>query len=106
LTADTDLQSVLDAVGLTAIVNRQPVVDDNDSDSGSSSSSSDETNEAKRARLDPDYVPTASTSPLTTAGHSQEISEAEPDDTDTEESGSWHPSETTSPEIYSSPEDD
>jgi hypothetical protein len=104
LTADTDLQSVLDAVGLTAIVNRQPVVDDNDS---RSSSSSDETNEAKRVRLDPDYVPsTASTSPLTTAGHSQEVSEAESDDIDTEESGSWHPSETTSPEIYSSPEDD
>jgi hypothetical protein len=90
---------------LAAIVKAsQPVVDNSDSES---SSSSDEATKAKRARLDPDYIPsTASTSPLTTAGNSQEISEAEPDETDTEESGSWHPSETTSPEIYSSPEDD
>jgi hypothetical protein len=90
---------------LAAIVKAsQPVVDNSDS---KSSSSSDEATKAKRARLDPDYIPsTASTSPLTTAGNSQEISEAEPDETDTEESGSWHPSETTSPEIYSSPEDD
>jgi hypothetical protein len=102
---------VLAAVGLTAVV--QPVVedDDNKSDIGSTSSSSscDETSEAKRARLDPDYVPsTASTSPLTTASPSQECSEdeAEPADSDTEDSESWNPSTTTSPEVYSSPEDD
>jgi hypothetical protein len=111
LTADTDLQSVLAAVGLTAIVKAsQPVVDDDDSDSGSSSSC-DETTEAKRARLDPDYIPsTASTSPLTTAGPSQEASEqedeAEPAESDTEDTESWNPSGTTSPEVYSSPEDD
>jgi hypothetical protein len=113
LTADTDFQSVLDAVGLTAIVKAsQPVVDKNDSDSGSSSSS-DEINKAKRARLDPDYVPsTASTSPLTTAGPSQEASEdeaeldAEPTESDTDDTESWNPSGTTSPEVYSTPEDD
>jgi hypothetical protein len=93
--ADTNIPSVLAAVGLTAIV--QPVVDDdNESDSGSSSSSSscDEISKAKRVRLDPDYVPsTASTSPLTTAGPSQEASEqedeAEPADSDTEDTESW-----------------
>jgi hypothetical protein len=107
-----DLQAVLDAVGLTATVNLQPVLEDVDGDSRSSSSS-DETNEAKRARLDPDYVPsTASTSPLTTAGPSQEASEdeAEPEaeltESDTDDTESWNPSGTTSPEVYSSPEDD
>ncbi len=86
-----------------------PAIDD--SSSSSSSSSSDEMVEAKRKKLDPDYCPsTASTSPLTTAGNSQEVSEVEEevelDETDTEESGSWHPSKSTSPEQYSPPEDD
>jgi hypothetical protein len=50
-------QSVLNAVGLTATVNRQPVLDDVDGDSSSSSSSEDEQVEAKRLKLDPDYTP-------------------------------------------------
>jgi cell division septation protein DedD len=104
---------VLAAVGLTAVV--QPVVDEDDDNesngarsSSSSSSDTDEISEAKRVRLDPDYVPsTASTSPLSTAGPSQEASEdeAEPAESDTEDS-SWNPSTSTSPEVYSSPEDD
>ena len=109
--ADTAVPSVLAAVGLTAVV--EPVVDeddDNDSNGARSSSSSDtdEVSEAKRVRLDPDYVPsTASTSPLSTAGPSQEASEdeAEPAESDSEDS-SWNPSTSTSPEVYSSPEDD
>jgi hypothetical protein len=94
-------------IRLTADVGYQPIADDIDN----SSSSSDNAIEAKRARLDPDYCPsTTSTSPLTTAGHSQAASEqedeVEPDESDTEESESWNPSGTTSPEFYSSPEDD
>jgi hypothetical protein len=75
-----------------------------------SSSSEDEAVEAKRKKLDPDYQPsTASGSPLTTADQSQNVSEQEeeePIETDTEDDESWQPSETTSPEIISSPEDD
>jgi hypothetical protein len=74
------------------------------------SSEEDEAVEAKRQKFDPDYQPsTASTSPLTTAFNSQDVSEQEeePDETDTEtDDESWQPSETTSPEIISSPEDD
>jgi hypothetical protein len=102
---------VLAAVGLTAVVKPVDEDDDNESDCARSSSSSDtdEISEAKRVRLDPDYVPsTASTSPLTTAGPSQEASEQEnePTESDTEDTDSWNPSTTTSPEVYSSPEDD
>jgi hypothetical protein len=101
---------VLAAVGLTAVVKPVDEDDDNENDCARSSSSSDtdEISEAKRVRLDPDYVPsTASTSPLSTAGPSQEASEdeAEPAESDTEDS-SWNPSTSTSPEVYSSPEDD
>jgi hypothetical protein len=82
-----------------------------ETETNSSSSSSDEASEAKRARIDPDYCPsTATTSPSTTAGHSQTTSEQEDEDdsdeSDTETTESWNPSETTSPEVYSSPEDD
>jgi hypothetical protein len=79
------------------------------SSSSSSTSSEDEAVEAKRLKLDPDYVPsTASTSPLTTANNSQETSEKEGStEVETEEDEeSWHPSDSTSPEIVSSPEDD
>jgi hypothetical protein len=81
----------------------------NNPSSSSSSSSGDEAVEAKRLKLDPDYVPsTASTSPLTTANNSQETSEKEGStEIETEEDEeSWHPSDSTSPEIVSSPEDD
>jgi hypothetical protein len=77
------------------------------------SSSEDEAVEAKRQKLDPDYMPsTASESPLTTAANSQEaseneeLSEIEPAESDTDDTESWHPSASTSPEVYSSPEDD
>jgi hypothetical protein len=82
----------------------------NNSSSGSSSSSEeDEAVEAKRQKLDPDYMPsTASTSPLTTAPNSQEVTDNEEmTETDTEDDEeSWHPSVSTSSEQYSSPEDD
>ncbi len=111
LTEDMNHQSVLNAVGLTATVNRQPVLDDVDGDSSSSSSSEDEQVEAKRLKLDPDYTPsTASESPLTTAANSQEASEEEEEEnkeSETEEDDeSWHPSASTSPEIVTTPEDD
>lgn len=93
-----------------SLVNVDSLVDDLIS-SSSSSSSEDEAVEVKRQKLDPDYQPsTASTSPLTTADHSQNVSEEEekePDETDTEtENESWKPSRSTSPELYSSPDDD
>jgi hypothetical protein len=82
------------------------------SESSSNSSSSDDGLEAKRLKIDPDYIPsTASESPLT-AANSQEVSEEENEkqlteqaETETEEE-SWAPSRSTSPEIISSPEDD
>jgi hypothetical protein len=79
-------------------------------DVSSSSNSSSEENEAvevKRRKLDPDYQPsTASESPLTTPVSSQNVSEEEPDESNSEDTESWQPSETTSPEIISSSEED
>jgi hypothetical protein len=111
LMADMTFGRCQTPVSLPASRPLSPVIGLTVDDSDNSSSSSDEVIEAKRARLDPDYCPsTVSTSPVTTAGHSQETSEQEDEveleESDTEESGSWHTSGTTSPEIYSSPEDD
>jgi hypothetical protein len=110
LMADMTFGRCQTPVSLPASRPLSPVIGLTVDDSDNSSSSSDEVIEAKRARLDPDYCPsTVSTSPVTTAGHSQATSEQEDEveleESDTE-SGSWHPSGTTSPEIYSSPEDD
>jgi hypothetical protein len=90
-------------------INSRSCNNPSNSSSSSSSSSEDEAVEAKRLKLDPDYVPsTASTSPLTTANNSQETSEKEEStEIETEEDEeSWHPSDSTSAEIVSSPEDD
>jgi hypothetical protein len=80
------------------------------SDKDSSSSSEDEEVEAKRLKIDPDYVPSTASEGTVTAYNSPVLSEKEeeeePEETETEEEGSWHPSESTSPEMISSPEDD
>jgi hypothetical protein len=75
----------------------------------SSSDSEDEAVEAKRLKLDPDYEPSTASEDSLTAPNSQDVSEEEEEEmleeTETEEE-SWHPSDNTSPELYSSPEDD
>jgi hypothetical protein len=79
------------------------------SSSSSNSSSEDEISKAKRLKIDPDYVPSVTSEGTLTATNSQEGSEVEDiekDETETEEDESWHPSESTSPEVISSPEDD
>jgi hypothetical protein len=76
-----------------------------------SSSSEDEELEAKRLKIDPDYVPSTASEGTVTAYNSPVVSEREEEEpekteTETEEEESWHPSNSTSPEQYSSPEDD
>jgi hypothetical protein len=76
-----------------------------------SSSSEDEELEAKRLKIDPDYVPSTASEGTVTAYNSpvvleREEEEPEKTETETEEEESWHPSTSTSPEQYSSPEDD
>jgi hypothetical protein len=76
------------------------------SSSNSSSSSDDEQAEAKRLKLDPDYVPSGTSEGTMTATNSQEVSELEEEgETETKED-SWEPSDGTEPEIISSPDDD
>jgi hypothetical protein len=79
--------------------------------SPSSSSSEDEAVEAKRQKLDPDYVPSTASEGTQTGENSRVTSEKEEEEeteeeTETEEDGSWYPSDSTSPEQISSPEDD
>jgi hypothetical protein len=74
------------------------------------SSSEDEATEAKRLKLDPDYVPSTASEGTLTGTNSQSVSEEEKveeekEETETEEEESWHPSTSTSPDVYSSPED-
>jgi hypothetical protein len=78
------------------------------SSSSNSSSEEDDEVEAKRQRLDPDYQPsTASESPLTSGSNSQQASENEADEPNTEtDDESWRPSDNTSLEVMSSPDDD
>ncbi len=91
-----------------------PFESDSTEDISSSSSSDDETTEAKKLKLDPDYVPSTASEGTLSAANSQEPSEEEEEkeekplseETETEEEGSWHPSRSTSPEVISSPEDD
>jgi hypothetical protein len=64
--------------------------------------------EAKRLKIDPDYIPSTTSEGTLTVPNSQEGSEEEAmmsESTETEEE-SWHPSGSTSPEVISSPEDD
>jgi hypothetical protein len=65
--------------------------------------------EAKRQKMDPDYVPSTASEGTATATHSQDVSEVEEDimdeATETDEE-SWNPSGGTSPEIVSSPDSD
>jgi hypothetical protein len=79
------------------------------SDSICSSSSEDEVVEAKRQKIDPDYVPSTASEGTLTAYNSPVMSEREEEEeieeTETEED-SWCPSRSTSPEVISSPEDD
>jgi hypothetical protein len=80
-----------------------PVVSD------SSSSDEDEEPEAKRQKVDPDYVPSTTSEGTPTDSSSPPVSEREEQEiveTETEDEESWHPSRSTSPEIISSPEDD
>jgi hypothetical protein len=63
--------------------------------------------EAKRLKLDPDYVPSDTSEGTMTATNSQEVSELEEEEGETEtEDESWEPSDGTEPEIISSPDDD
>jgi hypothetical protein len=89
----------------------RPLVPYFSSSSSSNSSSDDEVVENKRLKLDPDYIPSTTSEGTLTATNSQDVSEEEDErkkeETETEdEEESWHPSRSTSPEVYSSPEDD
>jgi hypothetical protein len=74
--------------------------------SSSSSSSEDEAVEAKRLKLDPDYVPSTASEGTQTGTNSQVQSEEEDESTETDENDSWHPSVSTESEEISSMEDD
>jgi hypothetical protein len=79
--------------------------------SSSGSTSEDEAVEAKRLRIDPDYIPSTASEGTLTATNSQvtseeEKEEEEKEETETEEEESWHPSGCTSPESISTPEED
>jgi hypothetical protein len=100
LPASPQIDLPLEMANATGNINRS---------SSSSSSSDDEAVEAKRLKMDPDYIPsTASDSPQT-AVNSQEVSEEEKqltEQSETEEEDSWNPSTSTSPENISSSEND
>jgi hypothetical protein len=85
-----------------------PAIDD--TSSSSSSSSEDEGTEAKRLKIDPDYVPSTASEGTLTANNSPVVSEREEEEAQTEETNSdeesWKPSRSTSPELYSPPSDD
>jgi hypothetical protein len=79
--------------------------------SSSSSSSENEEVEAKRRKLDPDYFPLTPSEETLSGTNSQvmtdeEKEEEKKEETETDEEESWHPSRSTSPEVFSSPEDD
>jgi hypothetical protein len=86
--------------------NKKPVSPPTSSSNSSSSSSNDEQVEAKRLKLDPDYVPSGTSEGTMTGTDSQEVSELEEEEKTETEEDSWEPSDNTESEIISSPDDD
>jgi hypothetical protein len=87
-----------------------PTIQFSGSDS-STSDSEDEAVKAKRQKLDPDYIPSTASESTQTGTYSQDVSEDDREEkeeeyTETDEDESWHPSDSTEPEIISSEDDD